>query len=149
MHLALDRTRFGWNHAPLFMWTVELSTLKAAQCCFQWDCIFNAGIAGAHACESIFHPLPNICFPWLTLNAEATTETNWRCWTWQCWLSVCLGVWLRLFFKVLFMLKCIKMMFFYFLKIIFKISTSKRSKTYKKKIKFLWNAFCTAFPNSA
>ena len=29
------------------------------------------------------------------------------------------------------------MMFFYFLKIIFKISASKRSKTYKKKFNFL------------
>jgi hypothetical protein len=44
----------------------------------------------------------------------------------------CLRVWLRLLFKILFMLKCIKMMFFYFLKIIYKIIASKRSKTYKK-----------------
>jgi len=40
----------------------------------------------------------------------------------------CLEVRLRL----LFMLKCIKMIFFIFFKIIFKISASKRSKTYKK-----------------
>jgi len=42
----------------------------------------------------------------------------------------CLRVWLLL----LFVPKYIKMMFFYFLKIIFEISTSKRSKTYKKNI---------------
>ena len=35
-----------------------------------------------------------------------------------------------------FVLKCIKMMFFYFLKIIFEISTSKRFKIYKKKLIF-------------
>jgi len=46
------------------------------------------------------------------------------------------------------------MIFFYFLKIIFDISTSKRSKTYKpylilvkKKIKFFGNAAVAAFPN--
>jgi hypothetical protein len=44
--------------------------------------------------------------------------------------------------------------FFIFLKIIFEISTSKRSKIYKKilifckkKIKIFENAVCTAFPN--
>jgi hypothetical protein len=36
---------------------------------------------------------------------------------------------LLLFFKVLFIPKCIKMIFFYFLKIMFDISTSKQSKT--------------------
>jgi hypothetical protein len=49
--------------------------------------------------------------------------------------------------------KCIKMVFFF--KIIFEISTSKQSKTYKKikfyqkqkKIEFFGNAVCTAFPN--
>ena len=67
--------------------------------------------------------------------------------------KACLRVWLRLLFKVLFVLKCIKMIFFYFLKIIFKISASKRFKTHKKKffnkkiIEFLRNAVCTAFPN--
>ena len=35
---------------------------------------------------------------------------------------------LRLFFKVFFILRCIKMIFFYFLKIIFEVSASKRSK---------------------
>jgi len=35
-------------------------------------------------------------------------------------------------FQSVFMLKCIKMMFFYFFKIIFEISVSKRFKTYKK-----------------
>jgi len=44
----------------------------------------------------------------------------------------CIGVWLQLLFKVFFVPKCIKMMFFYFLKIIFEISASKRSKTYQK-----------------
>jgi len=48
-------------------------------------------------------------------------------------LLVFLGIWLRLLFKVLFVSKCIKIMFFYFLKSIFKISASKRSKTKKKK----------------
>ena len=37
-------------------------------------------------------------------------------------------------FKVFFMLKCIKMMYFYFLKIIFKINISKQFKKYKKLI---------------
>jgi len=44
----------------------------------------------------------------------------------------CLRVWLWLLFKILFMLKYIKIIFFYFLKIIYKIIASKRSKTYKK-----------------
>jgi len=47
------------------------------------------------------------------------------------------------------------MIFFYFLKIIFDISTSKRFKTYKpysilakkKKFKFFGNAAAAAFPN--
>jgi hypothetical protein len=42
--------------------------------------------------------------------------------------STCLRVWLWLFFKVFFMPKCIKMMFFYFLKIIFEISQLKKFK---------------------
>jgi hypothetical protein len=46
--------------------------------------------------------------------------------------AACLGVWLRLLFKVFFMLKSIKMIFFYFLKIIFEINVLKRSKTQKK-----------------
>ena len=51
---------------------------------------------------------------------------------------VYLGVWLWLFFKVLFMPKCIKMIFFFiFLQIIFKISILKQSKKYKKKLIFL------------
>jgi hypothetical protein len=37
----------------------------------------------------------------------------------------CLGVWLWLFFKVLFTQKSVPIIFFYFLKIIFEISTSK------------------------
>ena len=63
-------------------------------------------------------------------------------------------VWLRLFFKVIFIWKCIKIIYFYFLKIIFNISASKWSKTLKninleqrKKLKLLnffqkrfWNA---------
>jgi hypothetical protein len=62
-------------------------------------------------------------------------------------------VWLLLFFKVLFLPKYIKMMFFYFLKIIFETSASKQSKTHKKlffnknKFEFLRNAVCTAFSN--
>ena len=47
-------------------------------------------------------------------------------------LKVCLEVWLWLLFKIFFVPKYIKMMFFYFFKIIFEISASKRSKTYKK-----------------
>jgi len=46
-------------------------------------------------------------------------------------MRACLAVWLRLLFKYLFVLKYMPMMFFYFLKIIFDISTSKRSKKYK------------------
>jgi len=52
----------------------------------------------------------------------------------------CLKVWLRLLFKVFFMLKCIKIKFFYFLKIIFEMSILKRFKKinfYKKKLIFL------------
>jgi len=40
-------------------------------------------------------------------------------------LRGCLGVWLWLLFKVLFIQKNMSIIFFYFLKIIFKISTSK------------------------
>jgi hypothetical protein len=47
-------------------------------------------------------------------------------------LRACLRVWLQVFFKVFFVLKCIKIMFFYFKKIIFEISALKQSKTYKK-----------------
>jgi len=54
--------------------------------------------------------------------------------TWVLNYMVCLGIWLWLLFKVLFMLKYIKIIFFYFLKIIFEISTSKRFKTHKKLI---------------
>ena len=43
--------------------------------------------------------------------------------------SVSLGVWFWLLFKVFFMPKCIKIIFFYFLKIIFESSTSKLFKT--------------------
>jgi hypothetical protein len=46
-----------------------------------------------------------------------------------------LGVWLLLFFKVIFIWKCIKIKFFYFLKIIFDISTWKWSENIKKKFK--------------
>jgi hypothetical protein len=35
-----------------------------------------------------------------------------------------------------FMLKCVKLIFFYFFKIIFEISASKRSETHKKKLIF-------------
>jgi hypothetical protein len=48
----------------------------------------------------------------------------------------CLKVWLRLLFKVFSVSKYIKMMFFYFVKNIFKISTPKQSKTYKKFLIF-------------
>jgi len=70
-----------------------------------------------------FYNLSNGFFLWLTSKAEATTETNTHAY---------LGVWLRLLFKVTFVPKCIKIMFFYFLKIIFKISVLKQSKTYEK-----------------
>jgi len=59
-------------------------------------------------------------------------------------LNICLRMWLWLFFQVFFISKYIKMIyFFYFLKIIFEISTSKRSKTYKKNLflaknKIIW-----------
>jgi hypothetical protein len=48
----------------------------------------------------------------------------------------CLEVYLWLFFKIFFILKYIKMIFFLFLKIIFKISALKLSKIYKKKFIF-------------
>ena len=54
------------------------------------------------------------------------------------------------------MLKYMLMMFFYFLKIIFDISTSKQFKTYKpyqiltkKNFEFYENAVSTAFPNAS
>jgi TRAP-type mannitol/chloroaromatic compound transport system permease small subunit len=47
-------------------------------------------------------------------------------------LSACSRVWLQLLFKVFFVPECIKMMFFYFKKIIFMTSTLKQSKTHKK-----------------
>jgi len=40
-------------------------------------------------------------------------------------MQACLEVWLWLFFKVFFTQKNMSMIFFYFLKIIFEISTSK------------------------
>jgi len=40
------------------------------------------------------------------------------------------------FLKCFFVLKYIKMMFFYFFKIIFEINASKRSKTYQKNLIF-------------
>lgn len=64
-------------------------------------------------------------------------------------LLVFLGMWLQLLFKVFFVSKCIKMNFFCFLKSIFEISASKRSKTQKKILIFnkknLGNA--VRFPN--
>jgi hypothetical protein len=45
-------------------------------------------------------------------------------------------VYLWLFFKIFFILKYIKMIFFLFLKIIFKINALKLSKIYKKKFIF-------------
>ena len=42
-----------------------------------------------------------------------------------------LELWLRLWFKVFFVEKHIKIIFYYFLKIIFEINTSKRSKNIK------------------
>jgi hypothetical protein len=47
-------------------------------------------------------------------------------------LLACLEMWLWLFFKVFFTRKCIKMMSFYFLKIIFDINVSKWSENTKK-----------------
>ena len=46
--------------------------------------------------------------------------------------KLCLEVWLRLLFKVFFRAEIYQNDFFYFLKIIFKINASKRSKTYQK-----------------
>jgi hypothetical protein len=70
-------------------------------------------------------------------------------------LWVCLGTWLWLFFKVVFVLKYIKIIFFYFLKNYFwdqRIKTIQNiqkklifSKT--KKIEFFGNAGWPAFPN--
>jgi hypothetical protein len=40
------------------------------------------------------------------------------------------------FLKCFFILKCIKIIFFYFLKIIFDINASKRYKLYKNKLIF-------------
>jgi hypothetical protein len=45
-------------------------------------------------------------------------------------------VWLQLFFKVFLVLKYIKIIFFYILKIIYEISALKRSKTQKKILIF-------------
>jgi hypothetical protein len=65
-------------------------------------------------------------------------------------VRACLGVWLL--FKVFFILKCVKMIFFYFLKTIFKISTSKRFKIKKNLIifflKFFKNTGWLTFPNT-
>jgi len=47
---------------------------------------------------------------------------------------------LPLFLKVFFIPKCIKIIFFYFFKIIFEISASKYFKIYKTKL-FFYN-FC-------
>jgi hypothetical protein len=68
----------------------------------------------------------------------------------------CLGVWLRLFFKVFFIPKCIKMMFFLFFKNHFwdqRIKTIQNIKKYilifsKKKIEFFGNAGWPAFQNA-
>jgi hypothetical protein len=48
---------------------------------------------------------------------------------------VCLGVWLRLLFKVFFVLKCIKMMFFIFKKLFLRL-THQNDPKYTKKINF-------------
>ena len=56
-------------------------------------------------------------------------------------------VWLRLLFKVLFTWKCIKIMYFYFLKIIFDISTSKWSKNTKNSNSVLQNSVKKACKN--
>jgi len=47
-------------------------------------------------------------------------------------ILACLRMWLQLFFKVFFTRKCIKIIFIYFLKIIFDIGASKWSKNIKK-----------------
>ena len=49
---------------------------------------------------------------------------------------VCLEVWLRLFFKVFFETKCIKMMFFLFLKDYFLDQRIKTIQIYKKNQNF-------------
>jgi len=50
--------------------------------------------------------------------------------------TVCLGVWLQLLFKKLFVLKCIKMMFFNFLKLILKSVYQNDPKNIKTKLIF-------------
>jgi hypothetical protein len=61
-----------------------------------------------------------------------------------------LGMWLLLFFKVFFVPKCIKMMFFYYFKNYFWDQRIKTIQNTQKKLyilEFLRNAVCTAFPN--
>jgi hypothetical protein len=68
--------------------------------------------------------------------------------------AACLGVWLRLLFKVFFMLKSIKMIFFLFFKNYFwdqrikTIQNTKKIKLANLFFEFLGNAVCTAFPNT-
>jgi hypothetical protein len=68
----------------------------------------------------------------------------------------CLGVWLWLFFKVLFTQKNMSIIFFYFLKIIFEINTSKWFENIKnillqnkKKIQIFSEALLKSTPKQA
>ena len=51
-------------------------------------------------------------------------------------INICLRVWLQLFFKVFFVLKCIKMIFFLFLKKLFLRSANQNNPKHIKKINF-------------
>ena len=94
-----------------------------------------------------FKPLQHLCQP-LNLKFEVVCLCSWQCFTiffshsksikfingkknYVSSLRGCLAVWQWLLFKQLFVPKYMPMMFFHFLKIIFYISTSKRSKKYK------------------
>jgi len=72
----------------------------------------------------------SIIFNWLYMIIIFQDKFNYIFWK---KINLCnsgyLEVRLWLLFKMFFMPKCIKMIFFYFLKIIFEISASKQSKT--------------------
>jgi hypothetical protein len=78
----------------------------------------------------IFQDLPLSCL-WLHGRNLNFLESSPR--LWDIGRFVCV---VRLFFKIYFILKYIKMIFFYFLIIIFNIYISKRFKIYIKKIFF-------------
>jgi hypothetical protein len=67
-------------------------------------------LLGATHVNPLFIHYQHICFPWLALNGEATTETNGHKGLFG---SVIVVV---VVFKVLFIPKCIKMIFFLFFK---------------------------------